>query len=57
MKIEFEKPEGVVYITMEATKYRKFRKIYTENALLKGMKILKIKVEKKYQSYEEKIYG
>ena len=53
VKIEFEKPEGVVYRTIEATKYREFRKRYTENALFKGMKISKIKVEKKYQSYEE----
>lgn len=53
VKIEFKKPEGVVYRSIEAIKYRGFRKRYSENALLKGMKISKIRVEKKYQSYEE----
>lgn len=53
VKIEFEKPEGVVYRSIKTTEYRGFRKRFTENALLKGLKISKIKVEKKYQSSEE----
>ncbi|MFX1481073.1 MAG: hypothetical protein ACFFCI_23575 [Promethearchaeota archaeon] len=53
VKIEFEKPEGVLYRSIEATKYREFCKSYTKDALLKGMKISNIKVEKKYQSYKE----
>lgn len=48
VKIEFKKPEGVVFKTVKATKYREFRKQYTKNALLKGLKISEIKIEKKF---------
>jgi len=52
VRIEFKKPEGVTYINIKATEYPEFSKKYSEKALLKGLIISEIKVEKKYQSYE-----
>jgi len=52
VRIEFKKPEGVVYRNMKATKYPEFLKKYPEKALLKGLKISEINVEKKYLSQE-----
>ena len=53
VRIEFKKPEGVVYRNIKAMKYPEFLKKYPEKALLKGLKVSEIKVVKKFQSYEE----
>jgi len=52
VRIEFKKPEGVVYRNIKASKYPKFKKEYSIEVLSKGLKVSRISVEKKYQSQE-----
>lgn len=53
IRIEYEKPKGVVYRNIRAIEYPNFLNIYPKEALLKGLIISEIKVIKKYQSYED----
>lgn len=49
VRIVYKDPEAVVYKNMKATEYPKFKKLYPERALSKGLKISKIYVVKQFE--------
>lgn len=53
VKIKYDDPEAVVYKNMKATEYPKFLEDYPEIALLKGLNLSKINVEKRFESQED----
>jgi len=53
VRIEYKDPEAVVYKNMSADKYPEFLEEYPDQAFSKGLKVSKIRVEKKFDSQEE----
>lgn len=49
VRIEYKEPEAVNYKNMKATEFPSFLESYPDKALSNGLKVSKIKVEKKYE--------